>query len=200
MIRCSRSAVATLRRRCWCILTSRAHVAFSRMSSSCCKPSCAAHTRRSSVRILIRRAGCTIRTRISGWLCVLAGRTRHARTCVTCLSSEPSQARYARSRCIVVVVSSALHACTTRRRAPRRVLTCGTLRTRRRLEAVLVLISSFTHTCRQVFVFVHGVDGSRSSSYWFVALHNVHDDDPTPAYVSTGHCMHAVVLSLSRSA
>ena len=145
MIRCSRSAVATLRRRCWCILTSRAHVAFSRMSSCCCKPSCAANTRRSSVRVLIRRAGCAIRTRTSRWLCVLAGRTRHARTCVASLSSEPGQTRYARSRRVVVVVRSALHACTTRRRAPRRVLTCGTLRTRCRLEAVLVLIASFTH-------------------------------------------------------
>ena len=145
MVRCSRSAVATLRRRCWCILTSRAHVAFSRVSSCCCKPSCAAHTRRSSVRVLIRRAGCAIRTRISRWLRVLASQTRHAWTCVAFLSSKPCQARYARSRCVVVIICTALHACTTRRRTSRRILTRSTRRTRCRLEAVLVLIASFTH-------------------------------------------------------
>ena len=145
MVRCSRSAVATLRCRCSRILTRQAHVAFSRMPFCCCKPSCAAHTQCCSVRVLIGRASCAIHTRISRWLCVLTSQTRHAWACVAFLGSEPSQARYARSRCVVVVVRSALHTCTTRRRAPSRVLACGTLRTRCRLEAVLVLIASFTH-------------------------------------------------------
>ena len=145
MVRCSRSAVATLRRRCSRILTRQAHVAFSRMPFCCCKPSCAAHTRCRSVRVLISRAGCAIRTRISRWLRVLASQTRHAWTCVAFLSSKPSQARYARSRCVVVVIRSALHTCTARRRAPSRVLTRSARRTRCRLEAVLVLIASFTH-------------------------------------------------------
>ena len=145
MVRCSRSAVATLRRRCRRILTRQARAAPSCMALYCCQTCCAAYTRCSSVRVLIGRAGCAIRTRISGRLCVLASQTRCAWACVAFLSSIPSQARYARSRCVVVVIRSALHTCTTRRRAPSRVLTRSTRRTRCRLEAVLVLIASFTH-------------------------------------------------------
>ena len=51
-----------------------------------------------------------------------------------------------------------------------------------------------------VFVSVHGVDGSRSSSYWPLTLHNVHSVEPAAAYVSAGQAVHAVVLSLSSSA
>ena len=152
MVRCSRSAVATLRRRCSRILTRQAHVAFSRMPFCCCKPSCAAHTRCRTVRVLISRAGCAIHTRISRWLRVLTSQARHAWTCVAFLGSEPSQARHARSRCVVVVIRSALHTCTARRRAASRVLASSTRRTRCLLEAVLVLIASFAHLATGVRV------------------------------------------------
>ena len=52
----------------------------------------------------------------------------------------------------------------------------------------------------QVFDAVHGVDGSRSSSNCPLALHSVHSEDPTAAYVNAGQAVHGVVLSLSSSA
>ena len=145
MVRCSRGAVATLRCRCSRILTRQASAANSCSTLSCGKASCAAHTRCASVQVLIGRASCAIHTRISRWRCVLASQARCTWPCVAFLGSIPSQARYARSRCVVVIICTALHTCTTRRRTSRRVFTCGTRRTRCRLEAVLVLIASFTH-------------------------------------------------------
>ena len=152
MVRCSRSAVATLRRRCSRILTRQAGAATSCSTLSCRKASCAAHTRCASVQVLIGRASCAIHTRISRWRCVLTSQARCARPCVAFLSSVPSQARYARSRCVVVIICTALCACTTCRRTSRRVLTRSTRRTRCCLEAVLVLIASFTHLATGVRV------------------------------------------------
>ena len=101
------TAVAALRRRHRRILTSQARVAFASMPFCCCKASCAARTRCSSIRILIRRPSCAVCTHRSGCWCVLSSRAIRACSSVALRRSKPSQARHARCRGIGVMICGA---------------------------------------------------------------------------------------------